>query len=231
MMSKSRKDLTPAEEEDFLIKFILAKVKKDIKRDKNPFTVQIGYNRNAENELDDIIDILATDKNGKSITHALNKTDRSKISELYLELKKEVIEAGKNLEGKTKKAILAIPRFINGIVGVGTLALGETIHFVGAALRIATKVVTLGKYGNLNSYQDASIDKATGQVTITGDRGENIISKIGMAISNIGTDRLISSVKHLVEDDNARVKKVEGARSFRKQMQNRNLIKVQHKWK
>ena len=52
-----------------------------------------------------------------------------------------------------------------------------------------------------------------------------------MAISNIGTDRLISSVKHLVEDDNARVKKVEGARSFCKQMQDRNLIKVQHKGK
>ena len=63
-MSKSRKDLTPAEEEDFLIKFILAKVKKDIKRDQIPLAAQIGYNLNAENELDDIIDLLATDKNG-----------------------------------------------------------------------------------------------------------------------------------------------------------------------
>ncbi len=227
-MSKNRKDLTPAEEEDFLIKFILAKVKKDIKRDQISLLQKIGYNRNAEHELDEIINVLANKKDGTPLSQALKTNDRTKISELYLDLKKEVIEAEKNLEGGTKKAILAIPRFITGVVGVGTMALGEAIHFVGAAVRIATKVITLGKYGNLNSYQDASIDES-GQVKVSESRGENIISKIGMAISNLGTGAVVSSVKPLVENKHAEDKKTKGARSFQEQMQDRSLIKSKHR--
>ncbi len=223
-MSKNRKDLTPAEEEDFLIKLILAKVKKDIRRDQSSLIKRAGFDRNAENELDEIINILGTDKNGESLTQALKNNDRTRISELYKDLKQEVIEAEKDLEGGLRKTALAIPRFITGVSGVVFMALGESIHFAGAALRVATKVITLGKYGNLHGYQDVSIDE-NGKVKISQDRGENIVSKLGMTISNLGSSAIVSAVEPLVDSKNAEVKKIEGARSFQKQMEDRSLVR------